>query len=590
MLATITRWQSLVNPVGRREEVLWSDLLMDWQTSAQFGGEQSHPGWSPVEFDPCARALVNARKVCAMVLDYDGTENLDVAANRWSRFYGLIHTTRRHTADVHRFRVILPLGRSVSPYEHGIIWKRLAEMAEGKVDPQTKDVARFWFTPGANNPAEYTIRRLCGQPMDPDEILAMPEPKRETAPTPTGTPALDRAAAYLDEMDPAISGSAGHRALWRASLAMVRGFRLSEADAFALLRERYNPRCQPPWSERDLRHKVVDAGKASGVPEGWLLAAERDRVEPSLPPPPRSSDAPPPDEQEQPKAPAARRHNVRSVKDLLSMVYEDAGQPKKDGCPSGQPILDGLTGGFRPGFVTVLGATTNWGKSSFGIMTANASMDQGRRVLMVSGEDSEHLYGSRIMATRADVNALGLRDKVLTQMDMVQMAAARDASEDFPFFLNGIGKPAEYLAEVVREIVAEERIELVIVDYLQAFNCSKKCQDRRTEVTHIARCFTDAIKSTGAAGLIFSQLKRMADDHTPTMFDLKESGDVENMAEHVLIGYWRKLGSGGPIVSYQRFLTLEKNKDGPRSDAPIEMFLNIKTAAFQVSAQSVAVV
>lgn len=583
MRATITQWPSLVNTSGRAVDIHWPEFFTDMQVAGPFLGEQSHPGWSPVEFAPCERAATNARKVFAMVLDYDGTENIDTAANRWSQFYGLLHTTRKHTADAHRFRVILPLGRPISRFEHESLWRRLFAMAEGKLDSQTKDVARFWFTPGANDPAQYMIRRLCGQPLDPDEILAQPEPVAKQEAAPLGTPALERASAYLDEMDPAISGSGGHVALWRASLALVRGFKLSESDALALLKASYNPRCQPPWSDRELRHKVSNASKAARCPDGWLLRGER--FDAAVEEPQRQKPAPTPAEQpesnEQPKLVASKRHNVRSVRDLLSMVCEEARRPKKSGCPSGNKLIDAAIGGYRSGFVTVLGATTNWGKSSFGVMSANASMDAGHRVLLISGEDSEHLYGSRIMTARCKIKAQDLRDKKLDEVELVKMEAMRDSSQNSPFFLNGIGKTAEYLAEVVREIVQEEKIDLVIVDYLQAFSCSKKCQDRRTEVTHIARCFTDAIKSVGAAGLIFSQLKRMAEDHTPTMFDLKESGDVENGAEHVLIGYWKKANKTGARVQYDRFLTLEKNKDGPRFDVPINMPFDFDRAAFE---------
>jgi hypothetical protein len=51
----------------------------------------------------------------------------------------------------------------------------------------------------------------------------------------------------------------------------VHGFALGEADAYALLCE-YNRACVPPWSERELRHKIADVSRASfGEPRGCLL-------------------------------------------------------------------------------------------------------------------------------------------------------------------------------------------------------------------------------------------------------------------------------------------------------------------------------
>ena len=85
---------------------------------------------------------------------------------------------------------------------------------------------------------------------------------------------LRRAAAYLDRIPPAISGSGGHSQTYAAATAMVHGFGLDPETAFSLLWDRYNPRCQPPWLEKELRHKVSDAAsKPHDRPHGWLRDA-----------------------------------------------------------------------------------------------------------------------------------------------------------------------------------------------------------------------------------------------------------------------------------------------------------------------------
>ncbi|HRQ74201.1 MAG TPA: DUF3987 domain-containing protein [Phycisphaerales bacterium] len=91
---------------------------------------------------------------------------------------------------------------------------------------------------------------------------------------------LRRAEAYLDHIPPAISGSGGHSQTYAAATAMVHGFGLDPETAFGLLWDRYNPRCDPPWSEKELRHKVNDAAsKPHERPHGWLRDAGP--VEPS---------------------------------------------------------------------------------------------------------------------------------------------------------------------------------------------------------------------------------------------------------------------------------------------------------------------
>lgn len=81
-----------------------------------------------------------------------------------------------------------------------------------------------------------------------------------------------RASAYLARMPAAISGAGGHDATFKAAIALVQGFDMAPEQALPLLQE-WNRRCQPPWTEPELRHKLADASKAhSAKPRGYLLA------------------------------------------------------------------------------------------------------------------------------------------------------------------------------------------------------------------------------------------------------------------------------------------------------------------------------
>src|SRR5207248_7861213 len=81
---------------------------------------------------------------------------------------------------------------------------------------------------------------------------------------------LRRASAYLARMPASVSGQGGHNALWRAAVALIRGFQLDPADAFVLLKAEFSPRCEPPWSDRELWHKCREAVSAAHVPYGYI--------------------------------------------------------------------------------------------------------------------------------------------------------------------------------------------------------------------------------------------------------------------------------------------------------------------------------
>ncbi|HEX4588441.1 MAG TPA: AAA family ATPase, partial [Gemmataceae bacterium] len=80
---------------------------------------------------------------------------------------------------------------------------------------------------------------------------------------------ISRARTYLGKLPPAISGQYGHGRCFHAACILVKGFALEFDDAMPLLKE-FSDRCQPPWSDHDLKHKLGDALKADG-PRGYLL-------------------------------------------------------------------------------------------------------------------------------------------------------------------------------------------------------------------------------------------------------------------------------------------------------------------------------
>jgi hypothetical protein len=80
---------------------------------------------------------------------------------------------------------------------------------------------------------------------------------------------VDRARKYLAKMPPAVSGQGGHDATFHAACTLVLGFGLGRTQALTLLSE-WNERCDPPWSEKELEHKIDDANKQPGW-RGYLL-------------------------------------------------------------------------------------------------------------------------------------------------------------------------------------------------------------------------------------------------------------------------------------------------------------------------------
>src|SRR5262249_49193040 len=154
-----------------------------------------------------------------------------------------------------------------------------------KIDPSTKNASRFWYITGTKPGGAFETQRLQWSkgPLDPDPILAhAAKLERERTPprpiartTGPSADAMTRARQYAAKCQGAISGSGGHNATWLVTVALVRGFDLSAQQAYRVLAEEFNPRCKPPWSERELRHKVTSAMEQCKREPGYLLAGGR---------------------------------------------------------------------------------------------------------------------------------------------------------------------------------------------------------------------------------------------------------------------------------------------------------------------------
>jgi hypothetical protein len=115
-----------------------------------------------------------------------------------------------------------------------------------------------------------TGERLQGCPAEPqpcqealDELLERLKPKGPPSAT---RPAMsddrrrliERAQAYVRREPPAISGSGGHNQAFHVACILVEGFALTDDEAREILKE-WNQTCVPPWSDRELDHKLADA-------------------------------------------------------------------------------------------------------------------------------------------------------------------------------------------------------------------------------------------------------------------------------------------------------------------------------------------
>ena len=130
---------------------------------------------------------------------------------------------------------------------------------------------------------------------------------------------LERSRRYIAKCRPAIKGQRGHNAAYHVAAVLVHGFALDEGDALTLLRE-YNQRCEPPWSEAELVHKIKSAASAVHLtPRGHLL---RDVANHGSPVSARPIPAPPPEPKFLKDVLKRVANNVSAIKDVVRFLAE----------------------------------------------------------------------------------------------------------------------------------------------------------------------------------------------------------------------------------------------------------------------------
>ena len=137
---------------------------------------------------------------------------------------------------------------------------RLPGFFNHKYRPAPMVVAQYESAKRSFKPADFPL-------VLPANVAPTPAPFHGPS---TDRDAVTRARRYLAAIPPAVAGQHGDAGTFRVCCRLVRGFALEDRDALAVLSE-WNERCEPPWSEEELRAKLEGARRYGREAVGGLL-------------------------------------------------------------------------------------------------------------------------------------------------------------------------------------------------------------------------------------------------------------------------------------------------------------------------------
>ncbi len=229
------------------------------------------------------------------------------------------------------------------------------------------------------------------------------------------------------------------------------------------------------------------------------------------------------------------------------------------GVMTGFPRIDGMTGGFRPGQLIIVAARPGQGKTALAMQLA---MNAGELYssLVFSMEMSHEELGLRTLATLSEINSKvfddpkGLIFAAMVSSETVTIPPVERLSEaDERKLIKAIAEgsrknvliddaPDRSVAQIAakaRRIKRQTGLGIVIVDYLSLVGGERLySENRQEEVARNSRGLKGLAKHLGVPIILLSQLNRKNEERTdkrPMLSDLRESGQVEQDADVVLL-------------------------------------------------------
>ncbi len=263
-----------------------------------------------------------------------------------------------------------------------------------------------------------------------------------------------------------------------------------------------------------------------------------------------------------------------------------AGEFVTDALPTHIGKLDQQLGnrGIAPGEVITLAAPTSCGKSALALNIALKSVTHNDAPCAVfSLEMPQKQLFKRMAQTLAGVNIKQISDGVISEENMKKVDEAIDQLHSVPLYTSHNVKSAEDLASQLRKLVDKQGVKLAVIDYLQLIPFNSGKVGKAEGIANISHKIKQLALELNIGILLLAQVNREGAKREGGLdiYDLKDSGDIENDADVVLLMYPQQgnfedskmSDSNGPYTNLE--YKIAKNREGERGTIGYFKFYHI---------------
>ena len=238
------------------------------------------------------------------------------------------------------------------------------------------------------------------------------------------------------------------------------------------------------------------------------------------------------------------------------------------GTPSGFQDLDALTSGFQNSDLIIIAGRPSMGKTSFALNIArNAAVEKNIPVAIFSLEMAKEQIGIRMLCSEGKIDAHKLRGGFLSEGDWPRLTRAAGTLSEAPIFIDdSAGINVLEMKAKARRLKKDQKLGLIIVDYLQLMKEKGGAESREQEISSISRSLKALAKELDIPVIALSQLNRRVEDRQnkrPQLADLRESGAIEQDADVIIFIYRDEVYNDNSPDKGIAEIIIGKQRNGP---------------------------
>ncbi|MCK9569965.1 hypothetical protein M0R72_13560 [Candidatus Pacearchaeota archaeon] len=259
-----------------------------------------------------------------------------------------------------------------------------------------------------------------------------------------------------------------------------------------------------------------------------------------------------------------RDTGIRSIGELLIPTLKliearVSARGKLSGVATGFSALDNATGGFQPEQLIIIGARPSVGKTAFALTMAIKQAADGNSVGFFSAEMSGELMTVRALGSVGSVNTMAMMNGYMKATDMSRLLESGERLRETPLWIDDTPNiPVGIMMSRARKM-RRLGASIIYVDYLTLLKHGESRQPKWERVGEISKMLKGLARELHIPIVVLSQVNRNNSEGAPCLADMRQSGEIEEDADVVILMHKSDDTETGCTVH----CNIAKNRTGP---------------------------